>query len=97
MTTGRAMRILGSPRLGLMLAVLVMGLNAAYLLRHGSGAILWMTFILLGTAAAAIVARASAEGSEERGGSQHEAPTSWNYIMNGMMAAVLVLSIQGIF
>ena len=89
----RRIRALGSRRTGIVLAVPVIGLNAAYLLRHGTGPALLITFALLALLALAVIGGAIARERQQ----QDREPRTWDYVQNGLLAFVLAASIYGIF
>ncbi len=99
MTADQLIRALGSRKTTMILIVPVLGLNAAYLLKHGSGLILILTIAILAMVALTMVALAIIAGQLARRGKKEQPrdPIMMDYVQNGMFAFVLIASLYGIF
>ena len=87
-------RQLGGRKAGMVMIILVVGLNAAYLLKHGTGIVLVITALLVVLAVAGIMIHFEALGGV---GASEEQPRMIDHVRNGALAFLLAVSLYGIF
>ena len=85
-------RLMAGRRTGLILGIMVAGVNAAYLFRNGGAAVIVTTVLLLAVVTAALMVHVRAWNQAEE-----ETPTAMDYARNAALAFLLSASLYGIF
>ena len=95
MNQDQLIRALGSRKTSIIIVIPVLGLNAAYLLKHGSGFVLIMTIALIAIVALAVIAGQLVQKGEKQ--REPQEPGMMDCIQNGLFAFLLIASLYGIF